>query len=101
MQLDLFPDLKIVGARLGNNADVKHDAQVDRDSLEPLGAAVVSQGVLVLVASDILGLAAVSPEAGNGRAEDHEVKRTLVAEVLVQVPRSLDFWPQGYRPLLI
>jgi hypothetical protein len=57
---DLFPDLKIVGARLDNDADVKHDAQVDRDSLEPLDAAVVSQGVLVRVASDVLGLAGVS-----------------------------------------
>jgi len=91
VQLNLFPDLKIVGVRLGNDVDVKHDAQVDRDSVEPLDAAVVSQSVLVRVASDVLGLAEFSPEAGNERAEDHEVKRTLMAEVLMQVSRSLNF----------
>jgi len=62
-----------VAAHLGNDADVKRDALVDRDSLEPLCAAVAGQGVLGRAASAVLGLAGVSAEAGDGRAEDHEV----------------------------
>ena len=62
---DLLPDLEIVGDRLGDDADVKHDAQVDRDGLEPLGAAVAGQGVLIRVASVVLGLTRVAREAGN------------------------------------
>ena len=98
---NLFPNLEIMLDRFCNDANIEHHAQVDRDGLESLSLAVVSETVLVRVASVVLGLTGVAADAGNGRAEDHEVKRPLVAEILVQVPRPLNFWPQTHRPLLV